>query len=72
MIECNEFAGKVITSLTIFEDGSYGPELVIKFTDGTVFSVCVTNQVNIEATHTIDGGGQPQVLKDYSTPANPR
>jgi hypothetical protein len=64
MIECKELAGKVVRSLTLFEDGSNGPEVSMEFTDGTVFSVCL--KTSIEAKHTCDEGGEPVVLKDYS------
>ena len=41
MIECKELAGKVIRVFTIFEDGHYGPDIQIEFTDGTRFSACL-------------------------------
>lgn len=72
MLECKELTGKVVRSLTLFEDGSYGPEISIDFTDGTNFSACLGTQFTLEAKCTRDEGGQPVVLKDYSIPANPR
>jgi hypothetical protein len=72
MIECKELAGKVVRLFTIFEDGSYGPDIQIEFTDGTSFSACLKADISIEAKHTLDEGGQPQVLKDYTRPAIPR
>ena len=35
VIDCKELAGKVIRSLTIFEDGADGPEISIDFEDGS-------------------------------------
>jgi hypothetical protein len=72
MIECKEIAGKVIHLCTIFEDGSYGPDLQIDFTDGTSFTVSLKTDVSIEAKCIRNEGGQPQVLTDYTTPAIPR
>jgi hypothetical protein len=72
MIECREIAGKVIRLCTIFEDGSYGPDIQIEFTDGSSFTLCLKTDVSIEAKYVQNEGGQPQVLKDYTTPAIPR
>ena len=71
MIECKDLAGKVVRSLTIFEDGNDGPEVSIDFEDGSSFSTCLGVKMTLEAKWTRDEGGQPQVLKDYTTPANP-
>jgi hypothetical protein len=48
MIECKELAGKVIRLFTIFEDGHYGPDIQIEFTDGTRFSACLKTAISIE------------------------
>jgi hypothetical protein len=72
MVECKELNGKVVRALTLFEDGSYGPEISIDFTDGTNFSVCLGTRFTLEAKCTRDDGGQPVVLKDYSMPVVPR
>lgn len=69
MIECKELAGKVIRLCTIFEDGSDGPDLQIDFTDGTSFTLSLKTSVSVEAKCLRAEGGQPQVLKDYTTPA---
>ena len=71
MIECKEPVGKVIRLFTIFEDGHYGPDIQIEFTDGTRFSTCLKTAVSIEATYSQDQGGQPHVLRDYSSRAIP-
>jgi hypothetical protein len=72
MIECKDLAGKVVRSLTLYEDGSDGPEVSIDFTDGTNFTACLGFKLMLEAKTTLDEGGQPLVLKDYTTPAIPR
>ena len=72
MIECKDLAGKVVRSITLFEEGSYGPEVSIDFEDGSNFNVCLGVKTTLEAKLTRDDGGQPQVLKDYTTPALPR
>jgi len=72
MIECKELANKVIGVFAIYEDGQYGPEVHIEFTDGTAFSACLQNQVSIEAKHIARHGDQLHVLKDYSSLAVPR
>lgn len=69
MIECKELVGKVIRLCILFEDGSNGPEVQIEFTDGTSFAVCLKTDVSLEAKCIRDEGGQPQVLKDYTTPS---
>jgi hypothetical protein len=69
MMECKELAGKVIQALTLYEEGDYGPEVHIEFTDGSVFNACLRTNPSIEAKHTLDEGGEPVVLRDYSCPA---
>jgi len=71
MIECKDLAGKVVRSLTIFDDGNDGPEISIDFEDGSNFNACLGVKTTLEAKWTRDDGGQPQVLKDYTTPAIP-
>jgi hypothetical protein len=69
MIECNDLAGKVVRSVTLFEDGRQGPEISIEFEDGCSFHACLGVKMTLEAKSTRDEGGQPQILKDYTTPA---
>ena len=69
MVECKEFVGKVISSFTVYEDGSDGPEICIEFTDGTVFSSCLKTTTTLEAKLTHNLGGQPELLKDYFIPS---
>jgi hypothetical protein len=67
MIECKELAGKVVRSLTLYEEGNDGPEVSIDFEDGCNFNVCLGVKTTLEAKLTLDEGGQPQVLKDYTS-----
>ncbi len=71
MIDCKDVAGKVVRSLRIFEDGRDGPEVSIDFEDGTNFNACLGVKMTLEAKLTLDDGGQPQLLQDYTTPAVP-
>ena len=70
MIECTELVGKIVRQVTIFENGDYGPEVDFEFADGSNFNLCLKSTV--EAKLTLDEGGQPQVLKDYSSLVIPR
>jgi len=72
MVVCEELIGKVVKTFTLYEDSGDGPEICIEFTDGTVFSSCLKTSTSLEAKMTRDDGGQPRLLKDYSTPAIPR
>jgi len=71
MTECKDLAGKVIRTVTLLEEGSEGPEVSIDFEDGSNFNVCLGVRMTLEAKWTRDDGGEPQVLKDYSTLAIP-
>ena len=70
MIDCRELIGKVVRQATVYEDGDYGPEVNFEFTDNSNFHVRLRQVV--EAKLTLDEGGQPRVLCDYSSSANPR
>ena len=72
MTECKELAGKVIQALTLYEEGEYGPEINIEFTDGSVFNACLRTESLIEAKHTVEEGGEPRILRDYSCPIRTR
>ncbi len=63
MMECKELANKIVRKVTLYEEGDYGPEVNIEFTDGSNFNVCL--KAAIEAKLTLDEGGEPRVLKDY-------
>jgi hypothetical protein len=70
MIECKDLAGKVVRAVTLFEDGRDGPEISIDFEDGSTFNALLGVKTNLEAKLTLNEGGQPQVLNNY-TSANP-
>jgi len=72
MIECKELAGKVVRSLTLYEEGNDGPEVSIDFEDGCNFNVCLGVKTTLDAELTLNEGGQPQMLKDYSPTEDPR
>ena len=69
MVTCKELIGKIVANVTIFDESPDGPEICIEFTDQTVFSSCLKTSTTLEAKITRDDGGQPQLLKDYSTAA---
>jgi hypothetical protein len=72
MIECSELAGKVIRDCTIYEEGSNSAEVLIEFTDDTTFSVCLKTSASVEAKVIQDEGGEPQILKDFTSSVVPR
>jgi len=57
MVECRELSGKVVRAVTLYEDGSDGPEICIEFTDGVVFNACLKTSTTLEARCTLDEGG---------------
>jgi hypothetical protein len=71
MIDCKDLVGKIIRSVTLFEEGNDGPEVSIDFEDGSNFNVCLGVKMTLEAKWTLDEGGQPKVLKDYTTSSIP-
>ncbi len=71
MIECKDLAGKVVRAVTLFEDGRDGPEISIDFEDGSNFNALLGVKTNLEAKLTLNEGGQPQVLMNYTSLANP-
>ena len=68
MIECPELTGKVVRLCTLYEEGTYGPEVHLEFADGSSFSVCLTTKSSLEAKYIRDEGGEPVVLRDYTGP----
>jgi hypothetical protein len=72
MILCKELTDKVVRLVTIYEDGMYGPEVHIEFSDGTTFSASLRGHFSIEAKYLHDQGGEPIVLRDYSYPVTQR
>lgn len=67
MRECTEVENKTVRKLTIFDDEAKSPEVVIEFSDGSVFSAAFTSITSVQATLTVDEGGEPRVLADYQS-----
>ena len=70
MIRCDDFVGKVVQTFSLYENGPYGPEIQIEFTDGTAFNTCLKSAVTLEARLIRNSGGHSEVLKDFSLPAS--
>ena len=71
MMHCEAFVGKVVRKFSLFEDGPYGPEINIEFTDGTGFNACLKTSHALEAKllrNTADG---TEVIQDLSTHTAP-
>jgi hypothetical protein len=66
MTECKELEGKVVQRVEVYEDGDCCPEVNFAFTDGTNFNFRL--KPGVEAKLTLDEGGEPRVLRDYSNP----
>ena len=49
MTRCDELIGKTIQSCSLYQDGPYGPEIQIEFTDGTAFNSCLKTSAALEA-----------------------
>ena len=49
MTRCDELVGKTIRGCSLYENGPYGPEVLIEFTDDTVFSTCLKISASLEA-----------------------
>lgn len=71
MVRCDGLTGKTIQSFSLYEDGPYGPEIHIEFTDGTVFNSCLKTSQTLEAKLLRQSAGQSEVLEDFSTPTAP-
>jgi hypothetical protein len=66
MFECTGLENKVVRKVKIFDEPGTSPEVVIEFTDGTVFSACLRSAISVEAKCYRDEGGEPLILADYS------
>ena len=66
MTRCVELVGKVVEKFTLYEDGPYGPEIQIEFTDGTSFNACVSTRSKIEARLLHNSPSQSEVLKVFT------
>ena len=64
MKRCEELIGKTVADFSLHEDGPYGPEVLIEFTDGTVFNSCVRTSVQMEAKLLQKGSVELEPLQD--------
>ncbi|MDE1162386.1 MAG: hypothetical protein PW792_10650 [Acidobacteriaceae bacterium] len=69
MVNCKELTGKVIERASVFEANETGPQLELKFTDGTMFAFRFSNRPAIEARLIENEPVESVLLKDYSVPA---
>ena len=70
MVRCETLAGKVIQTFSLYQDGPYGPEISIEFTDGTVFNSCLRTATTLEAKLLRNTQGGSEVVEDFSTPTS--
>jgi hypothetical protein len=66
MFECTGLENKVVRRVKIFDEPGTSPEVVIEFTDGSIFSACLRSAISVEAKCYRDDGGEPLVLADYT------
>ena len=67
MTSCDELAGRTIRSCSLYEDGPYGPEVMIEFTDGTIFNTCLKTSATLEAKLLQKTGDEAELLRDFSS-----
>ncbi len=67
MVRCDELVGKVVEIFLLYEDGPYGPEILVEFTDGTLFNSCVKTSTVIEAKLLRKTDAGSEFLKDFSS-----
>jgi hypothetical protein len=65
-VECNEIAGKTVSSLKLYEGSSDDCEVIIEFTDGTTFSCAVELRSSMKSVLFRGGAGTPEILRDYN------
>ena len=66
MTRCDELVGKTIRGCSLYENGPYGPEVLIEFTDDTVFSTCLKISATLEAKLLRKSEDEAELLKDFS------
>ena len=66
MTRCDELIGKTIQSCALYQDGPYGPEIQIEFTDGTAFNSCLKTSAALEAKLLQKTPNEAEVLKDFT------
>ena len=50
-LEFPEVVGKSVAELSVYDDVTYGREVLVRFTDGTQLSVCVGVRQSIDARY---------------------
>ena len=65
MIRCDELVGKVFESFSVYEDGPYGPEILVEFTDGTLFNSCLRTAKFVEAKLLRKTDSGSTIVKDF-------
>ena len=68
MKRCEELIGNTVADFTL-HDGPYGPEVLIEFTDGTIFNACLRTSTKLEAKLLQKTSDEAEVLKDFSATA---
>ena len=69
MVRCDELVGKVVESFSLYEDGPYGPEILVAFTDGTIFNSCLKTSSCIEAKFLQKSETGSELLKEFCIPS---
>ena len=65
MTQCDELVGKTIQSCSLYQDGPYGPEIQIEFTDGTALNMRLKTSAALEAKLLHKTTDEAEVLKDF-------
>ena len=53
-IDFPEVAGKTVTELSVFDDPTYGQEVLVRFTDETQLSICIGVTQTIDARYSLE------------------
>ena len=55
LMNFTEVAGKTVAELSVYDDPTYGREVLVQFTDQTQLSICVGVKQTIDARYSRDG-----------------
>ena len=69
MTHCDELVGKTIQSCSLYEDGPYGPEIQIEFTDGTAFNSLLKTFATLDAKLLRKTSDEAEIIKDFTATA---
>lgn len=64
MTRCDEVVGKDIEQCSLHDNGPYGPEILIEFTDGTVFNASLRTAMTLEVKLLRKTDDEAEVLMD--------